>query len=201
MTAGGDSKPDAAFLRAMSALGDEYVTRSDPIEQSGFTGGPARWREERSPIVQAIDRDGSFLDVGCANGKLAADVRSWALERGHHVDIHGIDLSRRLVEIAQRTVDGTFEVADAWTWEPDRQWTFVYTTLDISPPDLWPAWLRRIAGWIEPHGRMIVGAYGSRSAGIVPPNVADVLTSVEFELLGSADVGHPMTARFAWTQV
>ena len=36
--------------------------------QSGFNGSPERWREARHGIVEAIDGDGSFLDVGCANG-------------------------------------------------------------------------------------------------------------------------------------
>ena len=33
--------PDA-FLRELAALEEAYLRRSDPIEQSGFSGGPER---------------------------------------------------------------------------------------------------------------------------------------------------------------
>ena len=47
----------------MAALEDSYLSSDDPIAQSGFGGGAARWRAEREPILTAVDHDGDFLDV------------------------------------------------------------------------------------------------------------------------------------------
>jgi len=58
------------FLARVRALEDAYLASDDPIEQSGFHSGPIRWRAEREPILDAVEGDGSFLDVGWANGYL-----------------------------------------------------------------------------------------------------------------------------------
>jgi hypothetical protein len=60
----------ADFLRDLDALESSYLASSDPILQSGFGGGPERWRAERSPLLDAVNTNGTFLDVGCANGFL-----------------------------------------------------------------------------------------------------------------------------------
>ena len=106
---------------------------------------------ERSPLVDGIDKDGDFLDVGCANGLLAADVAEWADKRGFRVVPHGIDLGPRLIELARERLPeyaGNFSVADAWTWKPDRQWTFAYSLLDLSPEELWCEWIGRLLSWV-----------------------------------------------------
>lgn len=38
------------FIAALEATAAAYLTRSDPIRQSGFGGGAARWQAEREPI-------------------------------------------------------------------------------------------------------------------------------------------------------
>jgi len=39
------------------------------------------WRLQRGHIVRATDREGTFLDVGCANGLLMESVVEWADHR------------------------------------------------------------------------------------------------------------------------
>ena len=75
-------RPDDGFKADMTALEAAYLAADDPLVQSGFSGGPARWRAERAPLVEAIDSHGEFLDVGWANGLLAADVVRWTAARG-----------------------------------------------------------------------------------------------------------------------
>ena len=53
-------------------------------------GDEARWSRARRVIVDAIDRDGTFLDVGCANGLLMESLSSWAAERGHTIEPYGL---------------------------------------------------------------------------------------------------------------
>lgn len=194
--------PDREFAAQARALESAYLRSEDPMVQSGFSGGRQRWVSERSPLVDAIHRDGDFLDVGCANGLLAEDVVSWASERGFDLTPHGVDLGPGLVDLARRRMADhrqNFNVADAWSWEPDRQWTFVYSLLDLSPRDLWCDWLDRLSTWVEPEGRLIIGSYGSRSRGIDPFDVGEVLESCGLRVRRSSQGGEPPVTRFAWS--
>ena len=70
------------FLRELEALESSYLSDDDPIRQSGFGGGPERWRSEREPILEAIEGNGDILDIGCANGYLLECLMIWGRERG-----------------------------------------------------------------------------------------------------------------------
>ncbi len=195
-------KPGEEFLENCRHLESAYLESDDPIARSGFSGGRERWVAERSPLIEAIDRDGDFLDVGCANGLLAADVTEWAADRGFTLTPYGIDLGSRLVDLARSRLPefaDNFVTANAWTWQPDRRWTFVYSLLDLSPDELWCDWVNRLLGRVEPGGRLILGSYGSRSRGIVPVDVTAVMEGCGLPVAGSSAGGDPVTSRFAWT--
>jgi len=195
------TRPDDDFMAEMHGLETAYVESADPIVQSGFSGGRQRWSTERSPLTDAIDRDGDFLDVGCANGLLASDVCRWAAARGHHLIPHGIDLGPWLVALAkERHTDnaGNFEAADAWSWHPDRHWSFVYSTTHLAPLELICEWLQRLWAWVAPGGRLILGSYGSHSRRMTPDNVESVLVRCGFEVAGSSSGGEGPIARYAW---
>ncbi len=66
-------------LRLMEA---SYLREPTPQGGSGFGGTAAQWRSSRCQICQAIDRDGTFLDAGCANGHLMESITAWCAERG-----------------------------------------------------------------------------------------------------------------------
>jgi hypothetical protein len=87
-----DSLP-ADFIQHLAKLEAAYLRESDPIRQSGFHGGPARWRGERSPILRAIPRSGTLLDVGCANGYLLESLMSWGSESGLTPTPYGVEVA------------------------------------------------------------------------------------------------------------
>jgi len=195
------ARPATRTMASSESLESVYLQSDDPIEQSGFHGGRERWVAERSPIIEAIHRAGDFLDVGCANGLLAADVVDWAADRGFELTPHGIDLGPRLTELARERMPEyarNFRVADAWSWHPDRQWTFVYSLLDLSPEELVCEWIGRLFSWVEPGGRLIVGSYGSKSRGEPPVDVASVFAHCGLEVTGSSFGGEGSITRFAW---
>jgi hypothetical protein len=68
-----------------------HVAPDDPHAQSGFGGDESRWEAGRRPIVKAIDCDGTFLDVGCANGYLMECVAGWA---PHHIEPYGLECAQ-----------------------------------------------------------------------------------------------------------
>ncbi len=75
-----DLPPD--FRARARSLEAAYLESDDPIRQSGFGGGPERWRAERQPILDAVEGDGDLLDIGCANGYLLECLVAWGAERG-----------------------------------------------------------------------------------------------------------------------
>jgi SAM-dependent methyltransferase len=196
------ARPDPEFIDSMGSLQDVYMASDDPIAQSGFSGGPQRWVAERSPIVEAIERDGDFLDVGCANGLLIEDIVRWAASAGHVIVPYGIDLGEMLIDLARQRLPrfaANFEVADAWSWQPNRTWDHVFSLADLAPDDLACEWLARLAGWVAPGGRLIIGSYGSRSRRVEPVEVAGLLERCGYPVTGETHAGEPPMSRFAWT--
>ena len=89
MPADPDSLPEE-FMAYIRDLERHYLMNEDPIKQSGFYGGAERWRQERGSIVEAVDRDGDFLDAACANGYLLECLVDWAREKGIALTPYGL---------------------------------------------------------------------------------------------------------------
>jgi len=101
----------STFPSQLQTLGKAYLHNSDPAEQSGFYGGPERWRAEREPILEAISADGELLDTGCANGYLLECLVTWGRKRGVSLIPYGLDQGARLIELARRRQP---HLADHW---------------------------------------------------------------------------------------
>lgn len=191
------------FLQQLESLEQSYLTTTDPIRQSGFSGGPERWRAERGPILEAIDSDGEFLDVGCANGFLLECLMKWGERRGLRLVPYGLDHGTGLIELARKRFPqyrAHFYVGNAWDWQPPRVFRFVYTLHDCVPPDFLEEYVHRLlARVVSPGGRLIIGAYGSRSQEIAPFDIEAFLVSKGFSVAGTAQGGTPPTTLFAWT--
>jgi SAM-dependent methyltransferase len=193
-----------AVLHELAALEDAYLRRTDPIEQSGFHGGPARWRAEREPILDAIPTDGDLLDVGCANGYLLECLVRWGKDRGLRLTPCGLDQGSRLIGLARQRFPGCadhFFVGNAWDWKPARRFRYVYMLLDVVPADDAPQHLSRVvADFVAPGGRLIVGDYGSHSRRIPARDVAAVLRTSGLTVTGEAIARGLHQTRFAWTE-
>jgi SAM-dependent methyltransferase len=193
----------STFLERLTELEAAYLRESDPIKQSGFHGGPDRWRIERAPILDAIPTNGDLLDIGCANGHLLECILQWAAsERGLVLTPFGIDCSAPLIALARERLPhfrDNFYVANAWGWTPPRRFQYVYSVFDCVPRSALGAYTEQlIENVVAPGGRLILGAYGSRSRGEPPAPIDSMLTALGYEVAGSTHAGTPETARFAW---
>lgn len=143
---------------------EHYLASDDPRRQSGFGGDEARWEAARRPIVRAIDRPGSFLDVGCANGYLLESLVRWS---PHPIEPYGLDFSALLVAVARARLsqwEDRFFVGDALEWEPEspQRFDFVRTELVYAPEERWRELVERLLSRVvAPGGRLIVCGYGS----------------------------------------
>lgn len=190
------------FLCELMALEAAYLAHDDPIKQSGFFGGAARWRAEREPILDAIESDGDVLDVGCANGFLLECLVAWGGERGLALTPCGLDLGPRLIACAQERLPAfaaNFYIGNAWSWQPPRRFRYVYGLHDCVPADFLGEFVERLLGRVVADGgRLIVGAYGSTSKGLPALDVRGFLESAGFEPLGARVVGDLPVASFSW---
>jgi SAM-dependent methyltransferase len=137
-----------------------YLAADTPWGQSGKSGDEALWEEARRPIVDAIDRDGTFLDVGCASGYLMESIVRWS---PHRIEPYGVDISPELAELARRRLpqwaDRIF-VGNALDWQPPRRFEFIRTGLDYVPPRRRPDLVSHLLGHC---GRLIIGTFNEET--------------------------------------
>ncbi len=173
---------DSRWCKEWARLYETYLDGDNPRAQSGFGGDEARWEAARRPIVEAIDADGTFLDIGCASGYLMESVARWSR---HRIEPYGLDLLPALADLARRRLpqwaDRIF-VGDALAWEPPMRFDFVRTELVYVPGDRMEAYVLRLLGEVvEPGGRLIVCGYGSGRSGMPAHPVRRLLRSWSLE--------------------
>jgi 2-polyprenyl-3-methyl-5-hydroxy-6-metoxy-1,4-benzoquinol methylase len=157
---------------------------------SGFGGSPEEWRAGREPITDAVDRDGTFLDVGCANGLLMDSVHAWCAERGIAVEPYGLDIAPGLVTHARERLPQWADriwLGDASTWvHPDgMRFDFVHTLLNAVPRRRRAELVRHgLQELVRPGGRLLVSYY-IRSAEH-DRTAAEQLQDLGFEVAGES---------------
>lgn len=192
------------FLEELRQLEGAYLAETEPTRQSGFLGGEARWRKERGLILEAVDADGDFLDIGCANGYLAECLMKWAAEKGINLTPFGVDQGAGLIGLARKRLPqyaSHFWVANAWDWLPPRKFRYAYTMTDLVPEHLLKDYLlRAMERYVEKGGRLIVGGYGSYSKALPAPDVSAILTGFGLTVAGSAKCGQLPISHVAWVE-
>jgi SAM-dependent methyltransferase len=156
-------------------------------------------------ILSAVERSGTFLDLGCANGLLLECLIAWAAERGIVIEPHGIDLVPELIDLARKRLyahASNLAAANAFMWIPSRRYEYAHLLLECAPPSHHREFLRRILdSAIARGGRLIVSNYGSRSKNEAPIDVAGYLSALGFAVAGSASASEHdgfVITRTAW---
>ena len=141
-------------------IGPPYLAADTPWAGSGYGGTAEDWEYARSLVAHAIDRDGSFLDIGCANGYLLECLprwTTWRLERwGLDIVPAFVDRARgRLPDIADRLL-----VGNALHWRAPRRFTYIRTGLEYVPPPRRRDFVEHLLGQCE---RLIIGAFNEEA--------------------------------------
>jgi SAM-dependent methyltransferase len=120
------------------------------------------------------------------------------------LDPYGLDLSSELIALARQRFPGFddhFRVANAWMWAPPRRFDYVYTLYDNVPLDYLAEYIRQLLGnVVAAGGRLVVGAYGSRTRHEAAFDVAEFMNRAGFSVAGSVSAGAVPEARFAWIE-
>jgi hypothetical protein len=148
--------------RAVEALVEPaYLAAETPWGQSGKSGTAEDWEQSRSHVADAIDRDGSFLDVGCANGYLMECLPRWS---AFEVEPYGLEISPELAALARRRLPAWAErifVGNALTWVSPREFTYIRTGLDYVPQARRRDLVFRLLGACE---RLVVGVFNEHES-------------------------------------
>jgi SAM-dependent methyltransferase len=186
------------FERELALHEVNYLAGTNPRQQAGFGRDEEDWERYRRVVTAPIDRDGTFLDIGCANGLLMESVVRWTGDDGHLVEPYGVDISSKLAELARDRVPHWKErifTGNALVWVPPFRFDFVRTEMVYVPPHLRRRYAERLLDEVvADQGCLIVCAYGSsrpegnRAEGLVDElrdwglSVADVfdVTSPEY---------------------
>ncbi len=184
---------EAAWYKAMQALIiPKYIAADNPRAQSGHSGDGAGWERARSLVVEGINRHGSFLDIGCANGHLMETALSWASQRGWTIEPYGVDLSPAMIDLAVRRLPhwrDRFWVANVLDWEPPRRFDFVHIQrLDYVPLNRRHELLvHLLTGVCENGGRLIIGPFNEIKA---ERATEGIVTDWGYRIAGRADRQH-----------
>jgi hypothetical protein len=178
--------------RIGAIIGPAYLAAADPRGQSGSSSTPAEWESARRFIFAAIDRDGTFLDVGCANGHLMECAARWLTEEGHRIEPYGLEIVPELAALARRRLpawqDRIF-LGNAMDWVPQQRFDFVRTGLEYVPKRLRPQLVHHLLeSTVARGGRLIIGAH-SEMAGS-PPQLESAVASWGFGVSGRVEVRH-----------
>ena len=142
-----------------------YLNADTPWGGSGYSGTLDEWNENHAHIAAAVERDGTFLDVGCANGFLMECMVEWCAERALTVEPYGMDISPALVERAQQRLPQWADriwLGDALTWTPPHAFDVVHGLLDSVAPDLRPELVENLLRFVRPGGRLVLSHYSRR---------------------------------------
>ena len=128
-----------------------------------MSGPMERWVSLRKPVADCIDKSGSFLDIGCANGFLIECCLHWTSERNINIVPYGVDLSEKLLELAKYRLPqyrDNFFVGNALYWLPPRRFDFVRTELVYVPAEYEKQYLEFILNnHLNPGGKLLVANY------------------------------------------
>jgi SAM-dependent methyltransferase len=194
---------DAGWHQAIAAIVvPAYLSAPTTQGGSGHEGTAADWEHSRGIVAEAIDRDGTFLDVGCANGLLMESVVRWAAARGRAIEPYGLDIAPELAALARRRLPewaGRIYVGNALGWVAPRPFDYVRVGLEYVPqarrPDLVRWLLDRV---VAPGGRLIVGKFNEE----LEPRATEVaLASWGFPIAGRAERPNQKEPRLAYRVV
>ncbi len=137
-----------------------YLAAATPWEGSGKSGSADDWEFARSHVGDAINRDGSFLDIGFANGYLLECLPGWTT---YALDRYGLDIAPELVNLARRRLPELADrlwVGNALDWKPPHRFTYIRTGLEYVPRHRRREPVERLMGWCD---RLVIGVFNEEA--------------------------------------
>jgi SAM-dependent methyltransferase len=198
----GELDDDAWHRAAAARIVPAYLAAATPSGGSGHSGSADDWEYSRGLVADALERPGTFLDVGCANGLLMESVARWGAQRGLAIEPYGLDIAPELAALARRRYPAWAErivVGNALGFRPPFRFDVVRTGLEYVPPPR----RRELVEWllahvVAPGGRLVIGKYNEELA----PRALEVeLARAGFTVAGRAERAHRTEPRICYRVV
>lgn len=141
-----------------------YLAQDNPRAQSGHGGDEYHYAFSHLPIIEAIYKNGTFLDVGCANGHLMESVHKWASAIGFDLQVFGVDISEGLIELAKNRLPQWHErffIGNSFFWKPEQKFDYIHVGgLGQVPEDDERMFFEHLMkNYVVDGGRIILGPY------------------------------------------
>lgn len=191
----GEIAEEQWYGRVAAVITPAYLRAANPRAQSGHSGDEAHWEAARRLVVDGLAADGTFLDIGCANGYLMECAERWSRSRGCRIEPYGLDISPELAALARARLPHWADrivAGNAISWVPPRRFACVRTGLEYVParrqPDLIAHLLAQV---VAPGGRLIIGTYNEECDATRPgPSLAEQVESWGFAVRGGSERPH-----------
>lgn len=141
-----------------------YLASDNPRGQSGHGGDEYHYRFSTLPIIECFYKNGTFIDIGCANGHLMEMVYKWATVIGFEIEMYGVDISEGLLELAKNRLPqwkDRFYLGNAFFWKPEQKFDYIHVGgLGGVPEDDELIFFEHlIKNYLADGGRLILGPY------------------------------------------
>jgi SAM-dependent methyltransferase len=174
------------FYEMRRILETGYLKADTSWGRSGKSGSLEEWSRLRKPVFDCVDRFGTFLDIGCANGFLLECILEWASEKEIRVKPFGLDLSVELVKLARlrlREFSRNIFIGNAWYWEPPMRFDFVRTETCYVPFNIEAEFIARLLHlFVNDDGKLLVAQYRSGAEDLSKNWIDDHLRDLGFDV-------------------
>ncbi|MCL2772003.1 MAG: class I SAM-dependent methyltransferase [Oscillospiraceae bacterium] len=139
-----------------------YLSTDNPRAQSGHGGDEYHYIFAHLPIIEAVYKNGTFCDVGCANGHLMEMLYKWGAAVGFDLQMYGVDISEGLLELAKKRLPqwhDRFFLGNAFYWKPEHKFDYIHNSADVPVNDKRKYYEHLMENYLADGGRMIVGPY------------------------------------------
>ena len=142
-----------------------YLSHDNPRAQSGHSGNEFHYLFSHRPITDAIYKNGTFCDIGCANGHLMEMTHKWAAEIGFDLRVYGVDISEGLIELAKKRIPhwhDNFFIGNAHYWKPEQKFDYIHIMgggPEFANDDHHIVFKHYMENYLVDGGRFIVGPY------------------------------------------
>jgi len=158
----GEISKDEWYEARYTHLTNCYLASDNPRGQSGHGGDEYSYMVRHLPIIECLHKSGTFCDVGCANGHLMEMTHKWAAVIGFDMEMYGVDISEKLVELAQKRLPhwhDNFYVANRYFWKPEIKFDYIHLMEIAGGPeyDERTCFEYYMEHYLADGGRMIIG--------------------------------------------
>jgi len=145
-----------------------YLSQDNPRAQSGHSGDEFHYLFSHLQIIDAVYKNGTFCDIGCANGHLMEMVHKWAAGIGFDLQMYGVEISEGLLELAQKRLPqwhDRFFLGNSFYWKPEYKFDYIHIggLGQVPKSDRHMFFEHLMENYLVDGGRLILGPYWSEN--------------------------------------